>query len=85
MRKLFLVFISFFLLGVTENKIATKKGVINFDGNIREYYFSFPKNTLKPFPLIINFHGFSSHAIEQQEFSQMDNYVHQNGSGVIYP
>ena len=85
MRKLLLVFISFFLLGLTENKIATKKGVINFDGNKREYYFSFPKNTLKPFPLIINFHGFPSHAIEQQEFSQMDNYAHLNGIGVIYP
>ena len=85
MRKVFLVFISFFLLGITENKIATKKDIINFDGKKREYYLSFPKNTSKPFPLIINFHGFSSHAIEQQKFSEMDNYAHQNGVGVIYP
>ena len=85
MRKVFLVFISFFLLGITENKIATKKDIINFDGKKREYYFSFPKNTSEPFPLIINFHGFSSHAIEQQKFSEMDNYAHQNGVGVIYP
>ena len=39
----------------------------------------------KPIPLIINFHGFSSNAIEQQEFSQMDNYAHVNGVGVVYP
>jgi polyhydroxybutyrate depolymerase len=84
-RKLFIVFIVFFLFGVTENKIATKKGIINFDGKKREYYVSFPENTSKPFPLIINFHGFSSHAIEHQEFSQMDNYARQNGVGVIYP
>ena len=44
-----------------------------------------PKDKSKPIPLIINFHGFLSHAIEQQGFSQMDNYAHQNGVGVIYP
>ena len=85
MRKLFIVFITFLLLGLAEDKIATKKDIINFDGKKREYYLSFPENTSKPFPLIINFHGFSSHAIEQQEFSQMDNYAHLNGIGVIYP
>ena len=85
MLKLFIVFITFFLFGLTENKTATKKEIINFDGKKREYYYSFPENTSKPFPLIINFHGFSSHAIEQQEFSQMNLYAHQNGVGVIYP
>ena len=44
-----------------------------------------PEDKSKPIPLIINFHGFLSHAIEQQGFSQMDNYAHQNGVGVIYP
>tara|TARA_B100000902_G_scaffold23599_1_gene28415 strand:- start:2330 stop:3223 length:894 start_codon:yes stop_codon:yes gene_type:complete len=85
MLKLFIVFISSFLFGLAENKTATKKEIINFDGKKREYYYSFPENTSKPFPLIINFHGFSSHAIEQQEFSQMNLYAHQNGVGVIYP
>tara|TARA_B100001113_G_scaffold353470_1_gene357923 strand:- start:844 stop:1737 length:894 start_codon:yes stop_codon:yes gene_type:complete len=85
MRKLFIVFIAHFLFGVAENKIATKKEIINFDGKQREYYYSFPKNTSKSFPLIINFHGFSSHAIEQEKFSQMNIYAHQNGVGVIYP
>ena len=54
-------------------------------GKIREYYVSLPKDTSKPFPMIINFHGFLSHAMDQQGFSQMDNYAHQNGIGVIYP
>jgi len=85
MRKLFIVFITFFLLGGTKDQTTIKKDVINFDGRKREYYISLPQNMSKPIPLIINFHGFSSNAIEQQEFSQMDNYAHMNGVGVIYP
>lgn len=85
MYKIFIVFISLFLLGGAEDKIAPKKEIINIDGKKREYYLSLPEDTSKPFPLIINFHGFLSHAIEQQEFSQMDNYAHLNGVGVIYP
>ena len=85
MFKLFIFFISFFLLGGSKDKITTKKDIINFDGKKREYHVSLPKNMSKPIPLIINFHGFSSHAIEQQKFSEMDNYAHQNGVGVIYP
>ena len=85
MRKLFIVFITFFLLGGTKDQTTIKKDVINFDGRKREYYISLPQNMSKPIPLIINFHGFSSNAIEQQEFSQMDNYAHVNGVGVVYP
>ena len=85
MRKLFIVFITFFLLGGTKDQTTIKKDVINFDGRKREYYVSLPQNMSKPIPLIINFHGFSSNAIEQQEFSQMDNYAHVNGVGVVYP
>ena len=85
MYKIFIVFISLFLLGGAEDKMAPKKEIINIDGKKREYYLSLPEDTSKPFPLIINFHGFLSHAIEQQEFSQMDNYAHLNGIGVIYP
>ena len=85
MYKIFIVFISLFLLGGAEDKMAPKKEIINIDGKKREYYLSLPEDTSKPFPLIINFHGFLSHAIEQQEFSRMDNYAHLNGVGVIYP
>lgn len=85
MYKIFIVFISLFLLGGAKDKMAPKKEIINIDGKKREYYLSLPEDTSKPFPLIINFHGFLSHAIEQQEFSQMDNYAHLNGVGVIYP
>ena len=85
MYKIFIVFISLFLLGGAKDKMVPKKEIINIDGKKREYYLSLPEDTSKPFPLIINFHGFLSHAIEQQEFSQMDNYAHLNGVGVIYP
>jgi len=85
MYKIFIVFISYFLLGVSEDKMAPKKEIINIDDRIREYYVSLPQDTSKPFPLIINFHGFKSHAIDQQGFSQMDNYAHQNGVGIVYP
>ena len=68
-----------------KEKTTLKKEIINFDEKIREYYFSLPEDTSKPFPIIINFHGFLSHAMDQQGFSQMDNYAHQNGIGVIYP
>ena len=85
MNKLFIFFIAFFLLGGAKDKAALKKEIINFDEKIREYYVSLPEDTSKPFPIIINFHGFLSHAIDQQGFAQMDNYAHQNGIGVIYP
>ena len=85
MYKIFIVFISFFLLGGAEDKMAPKKEIINIDDRTREYYLSLPQDTSKPFPLIINFHGFKSHAIDQQGFSQMDNYAHQNGVGIVYP
>ena len=72
-------------MGGAKEKIILKKEIINFDKKIREYYVSLPEDTSKPFPIIINFHGFLSHAMDQQGFSQMDNYAHQNGIGVIYP
>ena len=85
MYKIFIFFISLFLLGGAENKMAPKKDKINIEGKKREYYVSLPENTSKPIPLIINFHGFLDRAINQKEFSQMDNYAHQNGVGVVYP
>ena len=85
MYKIFIFFISLFLLGGAEDKMAPKKEIINIDDRTREYYLSLPQDTSKPFPLIINFHGFKSHAIDQQGFSQMDNYAHQNGVGIVYP
>ena len=85
MNKIFIFFIAFFLLGGAKDKAVPKKEIINFDEKIREYYVSLPEDTSKPVPIIINFHGFLSHAMDQQGFSQMDNYAHQNGIGVIYP
>ena len=85
MNKVFIFFIVFFLIGGARDTAAPKKEIINFDEKIREYYVSLPKDTSKPVPIIINFHGFLSHAMDQQGFSQMDNYAHQNGIGVIYP
>ncbi len=85
MYKIFIFFISLFLLGGAEDKMTPKKDKINIDGKKREYYVSLPEDTSKPIPLIINFHGFLDRAINQKESSQMDNYAHQNGVGVVYP
>lgn len=85
MNKIFIVFLTFFLFAGVKPEISPKKYLINFDGKIREYYVSMPKDKSKPIPLIINFHGYRSNAIEQRGFSQMDDYAHQNGVGVIYP
>ena len=85
MNKIIIFFITFFLFAGVKPEISPKKYLINFDGKTREYYVSLPEDTSKPVPIIINFHGFLSHAMDQQGFSQMDNYAHQNGIGVIYP
>ena len=85
MNKILIFFITFFLFAGVKPEISPKKYLINFDGKTREYYVSLPKNQSKPIPLIINFHGFRSNAIDQRGFSQIDNYAHQNGVGVIYP
>ena len=45
-------------MGGAKEKIILKKEIINFDKKIREYYVSLPEDTSKPFPIIINFHGF---------------------------
>jgi len=85
MNKIIIFFITFFLFAGVKPEISHKKYQINFDGKTREYYVSLPEDTSKPIPLIINFHGFLSHAMDQQGFSQMDNYAHQNGIGIVYP
>ena len=85
MNKIIIFFITFFLFAGVKPEISPKKYLINFDGKTREYYVSLPEDTSKPVPIIINFHGFLSHAMDQQGFSQMDNYAHRNGMGVIYP
>ena len=85
MNKIIIFFITFFLFAGVKPEISPKKYLINFDGKTREYYVSLPEDTSKPVPIIINFHGFLSHAMDQQGFSQMDNYAHQNGIGIVYP
>ena len=58
MNKIFIVFLTFFLFAGVKPEISPKKYLINFDGKIREYYVSIPKDKSKPIPLIINFHGY---------------------------
>ena len=85
MNKIIIFFITFFLFAGVKPEISPKKYLINFDGKTREYYISLPEDTSKPVPIIINFHGFLSHAMDQKGFSQMDNYAHHNGIGIVYP
>ena len=58
---------------------------LNHDGVSRTYYLSFPENISEDIPLIINMHGFGSNAIQQQQYSQMDQFAHPLNVAVVYP
>tara|TARA_B100001250_G_C19754836_1_gene769611 strand:+ start:216 stop:1244 length:1029 start_codon:yes stop_codon:yes gene_type:complete len=58
---------------------------MDHDGYVREYYVSYPENVLGSAPLIISMHGFGGTALDQQLYTEMDNYAHPMGVAVVYP
>ena len=55
----------------------------------RSYYLSYPEN-INPgideaIPLIINMHGYGGNAAQQQYYTQMDEYAHNQNMAVVYP
>lgn len=60
---------------------------IEHDGRQRDYRLHLPANydAQEPLPLVINFHGLGSNAIEQAAFSAMDPHADENGYAVVYP
>ena len=60
---------------------------INHDFITRYYYVSYPDN-VEPnteVPLIINMHGYSSNALSQRYYSEMDQFAHALNIAVVYP
>ena len=78
MNKIFII-VLFFVYGCLDNTSDLTMQTLTHDNVVREYYVSYPENIDGPVPLIINMHGFASHAIEQKDYSQMDSYAHSRG------
>ena len=57
---------------------------LNHDGVTRTYLMSYP-NSLEDCPLIINMHGYTGNATQQQVYTQMDVYAHPQNIAVVYP
>ena len=51
----------------------------------RTYYVSYPDNASQETPLIINMHGYGGNAINQQIYSDMDQFAHSENITVVYP
>ncbi len=58
---------------------------LTYDGLTREYYVSYPDSATEPCPLVINMHGFGSNALDQQFYSEMDDYALDQNIAVVYP
>lgn len=60
---------------------------ISHGGKAREYRLHVPPgyDGTKPLPLVLNFHGYSSNASQQQIFSQMDGKSDSAGFVLVYP
>jgi polyhydroxybutyrate depolymerase len=58
---------------------------INHGGVNRTYYVSYPNNASQETPLIINMHGYGGNAINQQIYSDMDQFAHSENVTVVYP
>ena len=84
MNKIFII-VLFFVYGCLDNTSDLTMQTLTHDNVVREYYVSYPENIDGPVPLIINMHGFASHAIDQKDYSKMDSYAHSRGVAVVYP
>ena len=58
---------------------------LNHGGVIRTYLMSYPDNSLGSCPLIINMHGYTGSASQQQYYTQMDEFAHPQNIAVVYP
>ena len=58
---------------------------VNNEGVIRTYYISYPSNITESTPLVINMHGYGGNAQQQQNYSQMDQFAHDENMAVVYP
>jgi len=64
-----------------------QKYALYWDKEPTTYYLHLPKgyDTLRKYPLIVNFHGMNSTAIKQQNYCEMDNVADKEGFITVYP
>lgn len=86
-QKLLLVFT--FILGFTSIACTqtTVERTIPHDGLNRSFRLHIPANYQEGdiFPLVFNFHGFNSNALEQELYSQMSSLADEEDFFVVYP
>ncbi|MBH49522.1 MAG: hypothetical protein CMG69_02065 [Candidatus Marinimicrobia bacterium] len=58
---------------------------LNQNGVTRSYLMSYPNNAMGECPLIINMHGYTGNASQQQNSSEMDEFAHPQNIAVVYP
>ena len=73
------------LLLVTFLSFGNAQLTLTHDGLVREYYVFYPESATKSCPLIINMHGFSSNALDQRDYSEMNDYALDLNIAVVYP
>jgi len=81
MKKLF--FLIFTILGIGYAQTYS----FMHDGNPRSYIVHLPTgyNPSNSYPLVLNFHGYTSNASQQQAYSLMDGVADTAGFIVVYP
>jgi len=73
-------------LGSSTTTAAGGLHTLSSGGEERQYLVHLPPNPGRdPLPLILNFHGFSSNAAEQQALSGMSTLADEAGFIVVYP
>ena len=78
MHKKIILFLFFFT-------ICNAQYTLIHDGLVRGYTVSYPNSAAEPCPLIINMHGYGSDALNQQSYSEMDDYALDQNIAVVYP
>jgi polyhydroxybutyrate depolymerase len=89
MEMLKYLFFTFFLVCVVafHGKAQTFTKTLGHDGLTRNYRIHVPANYQEGdvLPLVFNFHGFNSNALEQEIYSQMSAIADEENFFVVYP
>ncbi len=75
------------LLATLHGFAQTVVDSFEYDGNVRTYRLHFPNedSTATDLPLVLNLHGITSNAAEQEFYSNMNPYADTAGYVVCYP
>ncbi len=77
----------FFAISVKYTAAQTTTGSFTWDGVLRDYILHVPPgyNASEPTPLVLNLHGYTSNAQQQQFYSGFDSDADTAGYIVVYP